>query len=151
MKKLNSYRKVQAVSKYAGGWICGVNPQIRSSETPPSFCPHSATPGRYRCWDSDPFSAFSSPFARLVLLCLAVGPRLWSRPALPGTLHPESTLALLSAAGGAGGGFPSVAAGTPGSDFGGCQPHLAGPGCGWIQYLRRCSQLPEIAQTWVRV
>lgn len=35
MKKLNSYRKVQAVSKYAGGWICGVNPQIRSSETPP--------------------------------------------------------------------------------------------------------------------
>lgn len=146
MKKLNSYRKVQAVSKYAGGWICGVNPQIRSSETPPRSALTLPPLGGIAAG----ILTLSAPF-RLPLLAWCCFASPWSLPALPGTLHPESTLALLSAAGGAGGGFPSVAAGTPGSDFGGCQPHLAGPGCGWIQYLRRCSQLPEIAQMWVRV
>lgn len=104
MKKLNSYRKVQTVSIQWDEFAERTH-RSGSSETPPSSRPHSATPGRYCSWGSDPVGAFSSPFARLVVVAhLTMGPRLWPLPAPPCMLHPEVTLAVLSAAGGAGGG-----------------------------------------------
>lgn len=134
--------------------MCRGNPQIqKQSEAPPSLCP----PIRYNCLDLNPIGAF---FCFVLFFCLSLlggvgGHRVPKALAAscPTVCTPSRGHAgcVCSAAGGPASSFGSVTARTCGRDFGGHQPHLARPGRGWAQHLRRCSPFPKVTQTWARV